>query len=290
MTVTTLHQFLGENREQIIARTRAKVSKRPAPRATDAEIESGIPLFLTQLGEMLRTQATVQDPDIAMSAARHGDDLRRMGFTVGQVVQDYGGLCQAITELASESNTLISSDEFKTLNGCLDGAVASAVTEFGRQREQSMSDAGAEHLGMLAHELRNALNSATLAFEALRSGAVGTTGSTSEVVSRSLARMRDLIDRSLTEVRLKVGIHRRTDVSVAALVEEVAIAGAVEASHRGLQFTVEPVAADIRIHADAQIVVSALSNLRSERFQVHSPRRTRIAKDFGDRGERSYRH
>ncbi len=268
---TSLHQFLGENRDEIIARTRAKVSKRPAPRATDAEIESGIPLFLTQLGEMLRTQATVQDHDIAKSAARHGDDLRRMGFTIGQVVQDYGGLCQAITEFASESDTLISSDEFKTLNGCLDVAVASAVTEFGRQREQAMSDEGAEHLGVLAHELRNALNSATLAFGALRSGAVGTSGSTSDVVARNLARMRDLIDRSLTEVRLKAGIHRRADVSLADLVEEVAIAGAVEAAHRGLQLTVEHVAGDVTIHADAQIVVSALSNLLQNAFKFTHP-------------------
>ncbi len=267
----TLHQFLSDNRDDIIARTRAKVSKRPAPRATDAELQSGIPLFLTQLGEMLRTHATIQDPDIAKSAARHGDDLRRMGFTIGQVVQDYGGLCQAITELASESSTAISSDEFKTLNGCLDGAVASAVTEFGRQREQSISDEGAEHLGVLAHELRNALNGATLAFGALRSGAVGTTGSTSEVVSRSLARMRDLIDRSLTEVRLKAGIHRRADVSVASLVEEVAIVGAMEASQRGLQLTVEPVADDVTINADAQIVVSALSNLLQNAFKFTHP-------------------
>jgi len=268
-----LHEFLSANREKIIARARAKVANRPAPRATDAELENGIPLFLTQLVGMLRTTPSPElgAVEIGNSATRHGDDMRRMGFTVGQVVQNYGGLCQAITELAVESKTSFGSDEFKTLNGCLDGAVASAVTEFGRQREQSISDQGAEHLGVLAHELRNALSTATLAFHALRSGAVGTSGSTSDLVSRSLARMRDLLDRSLAEVRLNAGIHRRNDMSVAALIEDVTIAAAVDAAHRGLQLTVGAVADDVRIYADAEILVSALSNLLQNAFKFTPP-------------------
>jgi signal transduction histidine kinase len=149
--------------------------------------------------------------------------------------------------------------------------VASAVTEFGRQREQSISDQGVEHLGVLAHELRNALNTATLAFGALQSGAVGVSGSTSEVVARSLARMNDLLDRSLAEVRLQAGIHRRTHLSVATLIEEVAIAAAVEAAHRGLQLTIGPVVDGVTIHADAEILVSALSNLLQNAFKFTHP-------------------
>ncbi len=263
-----LHEFLTTNREEIIARTRAKVANRSAPRATDDELENGIPLFLTQLVGMLQTPATeASEVAIGKSATKYGDQLQRMGLTVGQVVHDYGGLCQAITELAVASNTSIRSDEFKILNGCLDDAVAYAVTEFGRQREESISNEGVEHLGVLAHELRNALNTATLAFGALQSGAVGTSGSTSAVVFRSLARMRDLIDRSLAEVRLKAGIHKRTLLSVAALIEEVAIAAAVDAAHRNLQLTVGPVAGDVRILADAHILVSALSNLLQNAFK-----------------------
>ncbi|MEO6027204.1 MAG: HAMP domain-containing sensor histidine kinase [Candidatus Binatia bacterium] len=267
-----LHEFLSENREDIIARTRAHVAKRPAPRATNAELDHGIPLFLTQLVDMLRTpRLEAGEAKIVEGATKHGDDLLRMGFTVGQVVQDYGGLCQAITELAVERKAAIGGGEFKILNGCLDNAVAAAVTEFGRQRETSISEQGVEHLGLLAHELRNALNTATLGFSALQSGAVGTSGSTSGVVFRSLARMRDLLDRSLAEVRLKAGIHRRTNVVVAVLIEDVAIAAAVEATHRGLQLTVGPVAESLRIHADAQILVSALSNLLQNAFKFTRP-------------------
>ena len=40
------------------------------------------------------------DP-VAMSdgALVHGGDLLERGFTVAQVVHDYGGVCQAVTEL-----------------------------------------------------------------------------------------------------------------------------------------------------------------------------------------------
>ena len=274
-----LHEFLSANRDEIIARTRAKatVIVGPATRSTDSERESGIALFLTQLVKMLQLprpdgEAEIAGvAEIAKGATRHGDDLRQMGFTVGQVVQDYGGLCQAITELAVESRTSIDSDEFKTLNGCLDGAVASAVTEFGRQREEAIADQGAEHLGILAHELRNALNSATLAFTALQSGAVGINGSTSAIVARSLAQMRDLLDRSFVEVRLNAGIHERKDISVAALIEDVAITAAVEAAHRGLQLTVGRVETGATIHADAQILGSALSNLLQNAFKFTKP-------------------
>jgi signal transduction histidine kinase len=267
-----LHEFLSTNRDEIIARARSKVSNRSAPRATPVELENGIPLFLTQLVELLRSPSSGWGASaIGNSATRHGDDMLRMGFTVGQVVQDYGGLCQAITEVAVEGHVSFATDEFKTLNACLDGAVASAVTEFGRQREQSISNQGVEHLGVLAHELRNALNTATLAFGALQSGAVGTAGSTSAIVSRSLARMNDLLDRSLAEVRLKAGMHRRTQISMAALIEEVAIAAAVEATHRGLELTVGPVANGLTICADAQILVSALSNLLQNAFKFTQP-------------------
>ncbi len=267
-----LHEYLITNREEIIARTRAKVLSRPAPRATDAELENGIPLFLTQLVEMLRNpRSELSRTEMGDSATRHGDDMRRMGFTVGQVVQDYGGLCQAIAESAVESSTSISVADFKTLNGCLDNAIASAVTEFGRQRERAISDTGVEQLGVLAHELRNALSIATLGFGALQSGAVGMSGSTSEVVSRSLGRMRDLLDRSFAEVRLKSGTHRRIPMSVAALVEGVAIAAAVDAEHRGLQLTIGPVADGVMIEADEQMLVSALSNLLQNAFKfTHS--------------------
>ena len=205
--------------------------------------------------------------EIGTSATKHGEEMRRRGFTVSQVVQDYGAICQAITEIAVEQRASIDPSEFKTLNGCLDGAVAAAVTEFGRQQEQRMSDESNENLGVVAHELRNALHTAMLGFDALQSGLVGSGGSTAQVVQNSLGQMQSLLDHSLTEVRLKAGVHSRTSISVATLIREVAVAAEMDAAHRHLQLTVGAVAEDVTIDADKQILVSALSNLMQNAFK-----------------------
>ncbi len=263
-----LHEFLSANRDAILTRTREKARHRPAPCPTDEELQNGLPMFLGQLVEMLQADHPGEGAlEIGSSATKHGEEMRRRGCTVAQVVQDYGSICQAITEIAVEQRASIGADEFKTLNGCLDGAVAAAVTEFGRQREQIMSEESNEHLGVLAHELRNALHTATLGFEALQSGLVGPGGSTSRLVQSSLEQMHDLLDRSLTEVRVKAGVHRRTSVSVAAIIREVAAGAEVEAAHRHMQLTIGPVTDDLTVDGDKQILVSAVANLMQNAFK-----------------------
>ena len=66
--------------------------------------------------------------DIGNSAAKHGNELQHRGFTVEQVVHEYGDLWQAITGLAIKESAQITADELHTLNRCLDNAIASAVT------------------------------------------------------------------------------------------------------------------------------------------------------------------
>src|SRR5579884_3418230 len=57
-----LHEFLSSNRKELISRCRAKVAKRNVPRATERELEFGIPIFLTQLTEILRQESLSQTP------------------------------------------------------------------------------------------------------------------------------------------------------------------------------------------------------------------------------------
>ncbi len=268
-----LPDFLTANREEIIARTRAKVLGRTAPRPTDAELQTGIPLFLEQLIEVLGNPSA-SAPEISASATKHGGDLLRMGFSVSQVVHDYGGLCQAITELAVDKNASIHADEFRILNRCLDDAIARAVTEFERQREQTASDEGVKGLGFLAHELRNQLNVAVIAFEVLKTGNVGTGGSTGAMVERSLRAMRDLVDRSFADVRLQAGMRRVECVVVAELIEEVSLGAAVDAKDRGLHFTIGPTEPDVVLMLDRQHLASALANLLQNAIKFTRPHST----------------
>ena len=270
-----LSQFLTTHRQAIIANSRAKVASRAAPRATPVELATGVPLFLDQLIVTLRFQestgGTGSDHQIGLSAATHGKALQELGFTAAQVIHDYGDVCQAITELAIRLDASITADEFRTLNRCLDEAMAKAVTEFGRQRELSISDDETERLGFFAHELRNLLSNSMLAFEVLKSGSVGVGGSTGTVLGRNLTRMRDLIDRSLAEVRLKAGIKRRERVSLAEFVEEVEVAATIEAKARSLQLTVTPVPQGVWVEVDRQTLAAAVANLLQNAFKFTRP-------------------
>ncbi len=222
-----LSEFLATHREELLARARRRVADRSTPAGSEHELTYGLPVFLDQLRSALRRAASAQPVDhseLERTASHHGHDLFHRGLTVAQVVHDYGDLCQVITGLAVERNAPISSADFQTLNLCLDDAIAGAVTEFGRQRERALSVEGTERLGVLAHELRNQLNTATLAFSSIRRGIVAIGGSTGGVLERSLIGLQTLIDRSLASVRLDVGLQSEQQVSVREIIEEVEIA------------------------------------------------------------------
>jgi signal transduction histidine kinase len=270
-----LQEFLTLNRKEIISRARLRVANRTAPRPTEAELEHGVPLFLEQLADTLAqeqgTTARATNAKMARSAQRHGAELRHAGFTVAQVVHDYGDVCQVVTQLAIELQSPISADEFKTLNRCLDDAIAHAVTTYAHQRDLSVSDRGTERLGHLAHELRNLLSNATIAFAVLKSGTVGLGGSTGSLLERSLVGMGDLINLSLTEVRLEAGLLRREHVLLTELIGEVEVAAVMQARARNLELTVSPVEVGIAIDVDRQLVAAALANLLQNAFKFSRP-------------------
>jgi hypothetical protein len=161
-------------------------------------VEHGVPLFLTQLSETLRletTSAPFPTDAIGATAARHGGELLRSGFTVSQVVHDYGDICQTITAPAVEQSAPIAVEEFHILNRCLDTAIAEAVTEHARLTAETRSAEETERLGHAAHELRDTLNTAILAFHTLKRGDVAVTGSTGAILGQSLMSLRDVVSK-----------------------------------------------------------------------------------------------
>jgi signal transduction histidine kinase len=267
-----LDAFVTRNREEIIRRCRAKVEARSDPAPTLAVLGDGVPGFLDGLVTALRHDPS-SNVEIGRSAARYGRDLHLQGFPVSQVVHGYGDVCQSISDLALEVEIPISVEDFRTLNRCLDDAIASAVTAFGRG--QPLPAAGAasvdEPLGFLAHEVRNLLGTATVAFEVLRSGNVGVGGSTGRVLQRSLAALRELIDRSIADVRLGRGLREPTQFGVAELIAELAPAASLDAGARGLSFRVDPGNAQVNVLADRAILAASVSNLLQNAFKFTRP-------------------
>jgi len=191
MANVTLHEFIAVNRDELIGRCRAKVVKRSTPPPTESEIDNGVPLFLDQLIIELR-EGRSKTAEIKAGAGRHGHDLLLQKFTISQVVHDYGDVCQSITDLAVETNAPIATDDFRTLNRCLDDAIAGAVTEYSRGEEITRDG--------VSQELRILANTAITAFEMLQSGHVGIGGSTGGVLLHSLLAIRALADRPAAPV------------------------------------------------------------------------------------------
>ncbi|HXS92787.1 MAG TPA: HAMP domain-containing sensor histidine kinase [Steroidobacteraceae bacterium] len=283
-----LHEFLTTNKADLIARCRIKVARRLAPKVAGTELAHGIPRFLDQLIKTLEVEQTsepmrsrrVSGPagggtavsEIAATAALHGRELSEQGFTVDQVVHDYGDLCQAIADLAFERGVPIQVDEFRTLNRCLDNGIADAVTEYAFQRnslvESNSVKALNERLGILAHELRNLVHTATLAVMAIKAGNVGATGATGALLDRSLIGMRNLIDRSLADVRITAGMPPRARlISLAEFVADVKISASLEAHARQCEFTVGEVDAGLGLDVDREMLFSAVGNLLQNAFK-----------------------
>ena len=284
-----MHAFLSDNREELIARCGAKVAQRPARGATEAQLSNGVPMFLDQLTQTLVAEeagrraeslrisgAAGGDADhhseLGASAAAHGKQLLALGYSVDQVVHDYGDLCQAITDLAVECNEPFSVDEFRTLNRCLDNAIADAVTEFGEQRDARVARrnqaAENERLGVLVHELRNSLQTAMLAFQALESGKLAIGGSTGAVLSRSLAAISVLLDTALGEVRQGARAAAVAETfSVAEFVSEAARAAGLGATARGCALVVTLADPLLQVSADRARLMGALLNLLHNAFK-----------------------
>jgi signal transduction histidine kinase len=276
-----LHEFVTMYRDEIIVRARQKVVTRAWPLASAVELENGVPLLLTQLSETLRLEtaaAPFSTNAIADSAARHAGNLRALGFSVSQVVHDYGDICQAVTEVAFEQNAPITIEEFHTLNRCLDNAIAEAVTEYARLTAQSVTEDqrltaqsrstdDVERLEQLTHEMRNMLDTALLAFHTLKRGSVGVNGNTGAVLGRSLVGLHALADRTLCDVRVAANQQRREQLAVVSFLNDIAVAGSLDAEIRGHQFVVELVNPDLVVDADAQLLGSAVMNLLTNAFE-----------------------
>ncbi len=284
-----LHEFLTADRTELIERCRAKVLERSDSTLPVEELEHGISLFLDQLIKTLAIEQTptpmdsraVSGPsgggnldlsEMGTGAAKHGRELMKQGVSIDQVVHDYGDLCQALTDLAFERNAPIAVDEFRTLNRCLDNAIAGAVAEYSAHRDALLSDRGVqalnERLGVLAHELRNDIHTATLALSAIKAGGVGFSGATGTVLDRCLIRLRALIDRSLAEVRVTAGMPARSElVSMADFVTDVRVSASLEAAARECSFVVSAVDPDLTASTDRDLLHSAVGNVLQNAFR-----------------------
>lgn len=288
-----MHRFVSNNRDELIARCKAKVARRPNRAATDEQLANGVPLFLDQLAQTLQAEERGHDEEgkrisgpaggdaknlspIGRGATAHGRSLLALGYTVDQLVHDYGDVCQSVTDLAVERNEPFSISEFRTLNRCLDNAIADAVTGFSAQREASLllrrTADETERLGVLVHELRNHLQTALLGFTALESGKVPINGSTGALVKRSLLALADQLRSALDDVRTKADASHTSDsFALAPFIAEARSIALLSAAERGCAFHVPDVDPSLGISGNRDHLLAALVNLLQNAFKFTHP-------------------
>lgn len=131
--------------------------------------------------------------------------MLRAGYSVDQVVHGYGDVCQSITEMVIEQKMSISVDEFRTLNRCLDDAIAGAVTAYGSARQNKLNEQAEilhDSLEQFSAEQRRLLDTAIQAFIAIKTGNIGMSGATGMLLIHSLEALRALAERTVPAVRL----------------------------------------------------------------------------------------
>ncbi len=257
-----LYKFLEDNSSEILLLVEEKTVKLAGLLRSSDELKVGLPVFYQHLIVYLKAPSTKgAEEQIVAGAAGHGRELLRLHYSLSHVVHAYGAMCQAITEFAQLRSEHISTQEFNDLNLCLDIAISSAVSEFQFHSVQALEAREDQRLGFLVHELRNALSSATIAHQMIKQGLVGTGGSTARLLDKNLSHMRDLIDRSLSEVRL------RTDPEVLAekfdlrdLIDQILFTAQSEARAKR-QVVTNETKEKVELNTDRQLVLSITANL-----------------------------
>ncbi len=285
------HDFLVKNKEEILAMTEKKTLDLAGEHASSDQLKQGLPIFFYQFLGILQLERPAitkkaanqggatngakesdepamamaagepEEAEVAKAAGLHGMEMLRLGYTLSHVIHAYGAMCQSVTECADKKHFEISAGEFHDLNQCLDVAIAGAVTEFQSLQDSQEMSREVKHLGFLAHEMRNAVSTASIAVQLIKKGTVGISGNTGAVLERSLKRMEELIDRSLTEVRLRVDPEGLIESGhLLLIVDQILVTAGVEAQRKKqiIDIKIDPT---LMIEADQQAFHSALSNL-----------------------------
>jgi hypothetical protein len=198
----SLERFLVDNRTKLIKRIRAQVTTRSSPQPSEAEMDHGVFLFLSQLAMVLRQEQRDSAQNGAADhsanahterrATLHGQNLRKCGFTIEHLVHAHRDVCRAVTEWPGGEGATLTFAEFHTLDRCLDDAIAGAVSLWSEERDTSRQQAEEERDSL--REFSSLLGTAIVSFDTLQAGRVGSGGTTAAVFRNCLVEMRFLLD------------------------------------------------------------------------------------------------
>jgi signal transduction histidine kinase len=251
-----LNEVLEARFDEVLARWQQRVSTSIAPEVMPVvELLDHMPRFVRELIALLQDGGP---QPVQNSAANHGGERLRLGFSLEGVVREYGMLREAIMATAVEANyrpTLAESE--RIANAVIEG-IAVAVAEYAHQRDAELMRQHNEHIAFLAHELRNPLSTAIFA----QSNLPAIEGKAAAALSRALASMQGVIDSALRLAQFGAGIElNRTPVMLGGLLDEVIGGSESDAAGARISIVTELVDGDVELRVDQRLVRSALDNM-----------------------------
>ncbi len=101
----------------------------------------------------------------------------------------------------------------------------------------------------------------------MKTGKVALGGSTAALLERNLLSMRDVLDTTIAEVRLSAGSQDIQRVPVAGFLRNVQESASLQAQHYEMNLTFSSAPETVTVHADPQLLASALFNLLQNAFK-----------------------
>jgi signal transduction histidine kinase len=256
-----LHEFIDRERVQILGLATLKLKQRSPDRA-EVDVGTGLEVVLDEIGRALQRDAGLPVdsplPGPSEAAEKVGEHRHRRGFPISEVPRAIGMLSDAIGEIGALQGLAFDAHDYHVFNQCIDSSVANAIDRYWTEAQTQRDQETSARIGALAHELRNALASAHMAFVILRQGKIGVGSRTGDVLERSLARMRGLVNQTLLAVRIESGVeHVSASIDVAKLLHDLVAEAMLE---RAVTVDVD-VDDHVRIVSDEALLASAVSNL-----------------------------
>lgn len=267
--MSTLSALIRSSEEKIAQRWADRLIETMVTGSLDREdVIDSLREFLRELERALAEDPTPElaeeprRPPRSAIAVEHGSQRFRLGSDIASLIREYAHLRDVLFELIEESGLPFSVAEERSLAKHLIGAISSSAAQYAVELEEALRRQASKHLAFLAHELRNPLNSAELALEALRQ----TAGSSENdryfpAIERSLRTMKHLIDSALIDQRLKAAADLQLEqLSIREIVEEVVRESDADIFHKRLQLDLRMGDA-AELTGDRKLLRSAISNL-----------------------------
>jgi signal transduction histidine kinase len=267
-----LSRLLRENAGTIADRWVDKLRDQSASSALPtSELRNSMREFIEEIAGAVEEDEGPEAAGPAARARQHGEQRFRLGYNIDGLIREYGTLRQVLLEYIEASRVPLTPAEALRLSGILIEGIASAAAQYSLKRDVQAREQAAEHVGFLAHELRNPLQTAQLRVEMIERRGGVPTGGDLEAIKRALRLARDRVDNELFNSQLhalpaptfKSFVLRQ---ALDLLAQDIAPHG--EGKDVELLVEADP---ELRIVADERLLQSALSNLIRNAVKFSAP-------------------